>query len=424
MNPAQKQYEEVLHMPADALKSPQLTLHSLESFAAEVDAKVQRELLTQLILSHSEIACRLEETVVTLRRSEAALKEAQQIALLGRWDIDLLTGKRVWSESLYNILEIDPSTAPTAELFLSRLHPDQRESARRLYGALTERREPWTARCRLLMPDGREKVIQLRLQTEYGATGEAIRSYGTLQDVTAMAKAEEELENYNQRLQQMVAQKVEELTQAQMATIYALVKLSESRDDDTGAHIERTASFCLLLAKLARNHPHYAGQIDEEFLDSIYKASPLHDIGKVGIADAILLKPARLTPEEFEVMKTHVELGYQTLLRISQQFANNSFLRMGLDITRYHHEKWDGSGYQHGLKGEEIPLSARIMAVSDVYDALRSRRVYKDAYSHEKSRGIIAASGGSHFDPTLVELFLASDGEFSELYERLSQAEE
>ncbi|HQQ40432.1 MAG TPA: PAS domain-containing protein, partial [Clostridia bacterium] len=271
----------------DARQTPELTRYALEGFAIEVDAKIQSELLTKLILSHSEIARRLETAVETLRRSEAALKEAQQIALLGRWDIDLATGRRVWSESLYSILELDPSTEPTAELFLSRLHPDQREEALRIYAALSERKEPWTIHYRLLMPDGREKVIQLLVHTEY-AEGKAVRSYGTLQDVTAVAKAEEELENYNKHLQQMVADKVQELTQAQMATIYALVKLSESRDDDTGAHIERTASFCRLLAEKARSHPAYAGQIDDEFLDSIFKASPLHDIGKVGISDTIL----------------------------------------------------------------------------------------------------------------------------------------
>lgn len=163
----------------DARQTPELTRYALEGFAIEVDAKIQSELLTKLILSHSEIARRLETAVETLRRSEAALKEAQQIALLGRWDIDLATGRRVWSESLYSILELDPSTEPTAELFLSRLHPDQREEALRIYAALSERKEPWTIHYRLLMPDEREKVIQLLVHTEY-AEGKAVRSYGTL----------------------------------------------------------------------------------------------------------------------------------------------------------------------------------------------------------------------------------------------------
>lgn len=408
---------------ADARQNPSLTRYSLEGFASEVDAVIQSELLTKLILSHSEIAGRLETVIATLRRSEAALKEAQQVALLGHWDIEYASNTGVWSDSIYDILEADRSEPPSLELFLSRVPPQAREEYFKLFSSMMLNQAPKSVRVRLQMPDGREKVCQICLHTELAPNGKPIRGYGTLQDVTAMAKAEEELENYNKHLQQMVKQKVDELTQAQMATIFALVKLSESRDDDTGVHIERTASFCRLLAEKARAHPAYSGQIDDEFLDSIYKASPLHDIGKVGIADAILLKPAKLTPEEFEVMKTHVEIGYQTLLRISQRFTGNSFLKMGLEITRCHHEKWDGSGYQRGLKGEEIPLSARIMAVSDVYDALRSRRVYKDAYSHEKSLAILASSSGSHFDPTLIELFSASDAEFAALYDRLSTAQ-
>jgi putative two-component system response regulator len=156
------------------------------------------------------------------------------------------------------------------------------------------------------------------------------------------------------------------------------------------------------------------------FLESIYKASPLHDIGKVGISDAILLKPGKLTNEEFEIMKTHVDIGYQTLLRIGQRYKNNAFLKMGLDITRYHHEKWDGSGYPLGLSGDDIPLSARIMAISDVYDALRSKRVYKAAYSHEKSCVIMAEAKGRHFDPRLVDIFLGANTEFETLYNTLS----
>ncbi len=148
------------------------------------------------------------------------------------------------------------------------------------------------------------------------------------------------------------------------------------------------------------------------------KASPLHDIGKVGIPDAILLKPARLTPEEFEIMKTHVEIGYQTLISVEKHYPNNAFIRMGTDIARYHHEKWNGSGYLHGLSGEAIPLSARIMAVADVYDALRSKRVYKPAYPHERCVEIIAEVRGAHFDPPLVSLFMKNHVRFGEIFDR------
>jgi putative two-component system response regulator len=195
-----------------------------------------------------------------------------------------------------------------------------------------------------------------------------------------------------------------------------LIKLSESRDDDTGAHIERTASFCRLLAEQARLNPKYKERIDDDFIKTIYKASPLHDIGKVGIPDSILLKPGKLTEDEFAVMKTHVLLGYETLAKAGQDYDRNAFLKMGMDIALYHHEKWNGSGYVHGLAGNDIPISARIMAIADVYDALRSKRVYKEAFSHEKSVDIISADKGSHFDPDLIDAFVQHQDQFESLY--------
>jgi len=145
-------------------------------------------------------------------------------------------------------------------------------------------------------------------------------------------------------------------------------------------------------------------------------ASPLHDIGKVGIPDHILLKPGKLTPEEFAVMKTHVIIGYETLASVNASYPGNGYLQMGMDIARFHHEKWDGSGYMDGLKGEDIPLSARILALCDVYDALRSRRVYKEPFSHEKSREIILNGKGRHFDPVLVEAFNEHHTAFGEIF--------
>ena len=149
------------------------------------------------------------------------------------------------------------------------------------------------------------------------------------------------------------------------------------------------------------------------------RASPLHDIGKVGIPDKILLKPGKLTDEEFKIMKTHVNIGYDTLSKVAHQYDKNSFLKMGMDITLYHHEKWNGSGYNNGLSEDEIPLAARIMALSDVYDALRSKRVYKEAFSHDKSLEIIISSKGSHFDPILVDVFIQNHEEFKLLYESI-----
>lgn len=230
---------------------------------------------------------------------------------------------------------------------------------------------------------------------------------------------QEMLQKYNTQLQVLVDEKVKEISESQMATIFALVKLAESRDDDTGAHVERTAVLSRMMAAYLREVPKYAEIIDDKYIDDIYKASPLHDIGKVGVPDNILLKKGKLTPEEFQIMKTHVDIGYETLLEVHQKYEQNSFLKMGMDIVKYHHEKWDGSGYPEGLAGEDIPLAGRIMAIIDVYDALRSRRSYKEAFSHEKSCKIIKEGRGKHFDPLLVDIFLKYHEEFQRAHDDL-----
>ena len=228
------------------------------------------------------------------------------------------------------------------------------------------------------------------------------------------------LEQYNTRLEEMVQEKVKEISVSQIATIHALVKSAESRDDDTGAHIERTASYCMLIAQKLMEANLYPDIVDEDFAENIKMASPLHDIGKVGIADAILLKPGRLDHDEFEIMKTHVTIGYETLASVEELYHGNEFIKLGLEISRYHHEKWDGSGYMEGTSGHDIPLSARIMALSDVYDALRSKRVYKEGFTHEKSLSIIDEGRGSHFDPVLVDVFLEHHTLFQDIFERLT----
>ena len=393
-----------------SLDSETLSIYALESYAKLVDSTIQDELMRNLVLSHAEIARELES-------SEKRLAEAQQIALLGRWDIDYRSNVRYWSPSLYDILHIEYSKDPSRELLMQRIHPDDKERVIEITRKMLVMHEPWMDRYRIILPDGSIRWVHVRMYSDFDESGRATRSYGTLQDITAMKEAEDKLEQYSKHLEDMVAAKVKETSEAQMATIFALVKLAESRDDETGAHIERTASFCRLLAEKARALPQYAKLITDEYLTAIYRASPLHDIGKVGISDLILLKPGKLTPEEFAIMKTHVEIGYQTLKSVDKRYMNNAFIQMGLDITRYHHEKWDGSGYLAELKGEQIPLSARIMALSDVYDALRSKRVYKPAYPHEKCLEIIQEGRGKHFDPVLTDLFLEYHTEFETLFD-------
>ena len=227
------------------------------------------------------------------------------------------------------------------------------------------------------------------------------------------------LNKYNTQLEELVEEKVKEISTSQIATIHALVKSAEARDDDTGAHIERTAMYCRLIAEKLFEAGMHKDIVNKTYIDNIEKAAPLHDIGKVAISDAILLKPGKLTDDEFVIMKTHVTRGYKTLASVANLYSENEFLNLGMEISRYHHEKWDGSGYEDRLAGEDIPLSARIMALSDVYDALRSKRVYKDAFSHEKSIEIIKRGRGTHFDPELVDIFLEYHQQFCDIFDKL-----
>ncbi|MGD1038375.1 MAG: two-component system response regulator [Roseiarcus sp.] len=234
----------------------------------------------------------------------------------------------------------------------------------------------------------------------------------------ALRKSRLELERQNERLEEAVAFRTQELETTQDVTIRALTTLAETRDDDTGAHILRTQQFVRRLAEELRNDPNFANELNDRAIDLMFKSAPLHDIGKVGIPDHILLKPGKLTPEEFEVMKTHVELGRRALVSaIAEGGATTEFLRCALEIIGGHHEKWDGTGYPKGLSGDEIPLSARIMAVADVYDALTSRRIYKPAFAHEVAEQIILEGKGRHFDPRIVDAFSRCISDFRRISE-------
>lgn len=217
--------------------------------------------------------------------------------------------------------------------------------------------------------------------------------------------------------QELVEKKVREVSEAQQATIFALAKLAEQRDDDTGAHLERVRDYCELLAQqLARVSP-YADHISDVFIDCLQHASPLHDIGKVAIPDSILLKPGKLTPEEFEIMKSHTIIGAENMQTVFNRYADNPFIGMGIEIALYHHERWDGTGYPDGLIGRNIPLSARIMAVADCYDALRSNRCYRKGFDHEKVKEMLLEENGTHFDPEVIKAFLALEDRFSHIME-------
>lgn len=206
--------------------------------------------------------------------------------------------------------------------------------------------------------------------------------------------------------------------------IFSLAKLAESRDPETGAHLERIREYCRLLAADLSTTEKYRDQIDSDYIRTIYLTSPLHDIGKVGIPDHVLLKPGRLTPEEFEIMKQHSVIGSQTLEAALESHPSAEFLRFARDIAWSHHEKFNGKGYPRGLVGEQIPLCGRIVAVADVYDALTTKRVYKPAFSHEKARGIIIEGRGQDFDPDVVDAFLSCEDQFIAVKQQLDSGVE
>lgn len=203
-------------------------------------------------------------------------------------------------------------------------------------------------------------------------------------------------------------------------TIFALAKLAESRDPETGAHLDRIREYCRVLCEHLLDHGPYVKQIDGDYVRLVYLTSPLHDIGKVGIPDDVLLKPGALTAEEFGVMKHHARIGWETLDAALRAQPSAQYLRMARDIAGSHHEKVDGTGYPLGLKGNNIPLCGRIVALADVYDALTTKRIYKAAFSHEKSRSIILEGSGKHFDPAIVDAFLANDERFLEIRRRFN----
>jgi putative two-component system response regulator len=232
------------------------------------------------------------------------------------------------------------------------------------------------------------------------------------------------LQDHNRRLENEVEMRTREVEAMQDVTIRAMASLAETRDNETGNHIRRTQRYVKALALKLSDHPRFRDALTDEAIELLFKSAPLHDIGKVGIPDRILLKPARLTDEEFEIMKTHAALGRDAIVAAEQDLgASNPFLHYAKEITYSHQEKWDGSGYPEGLAGDAIPLSARLMAVADVYDALISERVYKPAFSHEASVAIILQGRGTHFDPDMVDAFVELAEEFRAIAARFADEE-
>ena len=235
---------------------------------------------------------------------------------------------------------------------------------------------------------------------------------------------DEFLRDKNDYLEQQVTRRTHEVMAVLDVTILAMTSLAETRDSDTGNHIRRTQHYVQALARHLKTHVRFANELSDAAIDVLFKAAPLHDIGKVGIPDRILLKPAQLTPEEFEIMKTHTTLGCDAIQQAEQIVGTRvDFLRVAKEIALSHQEKWDGSGYPQGLAGDDIPLSARLMAVADVYDALISERVYKAAMPHDRAVGVVFQGRGAHFDPDMVDAFIEIQSEFQAIAQRFSDTD-
>jgi HD-GYP domain-containing protein (c-di-GMP phosphodiesterase class II) len=215
--------------------------------------------------------------------------------------------------------------------------------------------------------------------------------------------------------------RAQELVRVQEAVILGLAKLAESRDSDTGLHLDRIALYSSKLAAALKRDPRYARQVSSTFLRTIGTSSALHDIGKVGISDSILLKPGPLTPEERAKMQRHTTIAGECIRQIQRRSGASDFLDMAYEIAMFHHERWDGKGYPKHLRGEEIPLAARIVAIADVYDALSMERCYKPPYPHEQCVEMIRREAGQQFDPNLVEVFLSMESQFREIARRLRE---
>jgi len=230
--------------------------------------------------------------------------------------------------------------------------------------------------------------------------------------VRARVRIHLELKQHQDQLEQLVRERTRRLELTQAVTIESLATLAEYRDPETGGHIKRTQNYVKVLAKQLKQHPRFRDDLNDDVIELLYMSAPLHDLGKIAVPDHILQKAGKLTDEEFEEMKKHTNYGHDALRITEQKLGEDSFLRYAREIAYTHQEKWDGSGYPTGLKGDEIPISGRLMALADVYDALISKRVYKPPFPHEKAVEIIVEGKGNHFDPDIVDAFIELENTF------------
>jgi PAS domain S-box-containing protein len=333
-------------------------------------------------LSHlQEINDTLQSTVEELTETKETLEKSQRIGRIGSWRYKLETGKIAWTQVLFDMHGLDPKKMqPTYKKLLSNINPDDIDNVRNHLDALLKGENIYELEYRVHHPSGENRNLIAMGEAYFDESGKVVEIIGTVRDRTEHKQAELQIHEAHMNLQQSYD-----------STLEGWARALELRDHDTEGHSQRVARLCLQLAEIL--------EFPEEELIHLRRGAILHDIGKIGIPDTILLKPEKLTPEEWEIMRQHPQFAYDMLSPIS-------YLQNALDIPYCHHEKWDGTGYPQGLKGEEIPLSARIFTIVDVLDALLSDRPYRDAWTLQEAKEYIIQQSGTHFDPAIVETLI------------------
>lgn len=332
-----------------------------------------------IYLTHQEklLQHQVDEATKKLQKTVNDLVIAQEITHFGSWSWDISSGKLEWSDETYRIFGLKPQSTPaTYEKFLQFIHPDDRQAVQSAVDHAVYHQNLYTIRHRIVV-NGKIKHVHERGNAFYNVQGEPIYMIGTVYDITEVTEAYQSLEAREHE------------------TLRILSRTAEYKDEETANHVKRVSGYAVLIAK--------GLGLSEKEQDILYYAAPLHDIGKVGTPDHILLKPGRLDDEEMIIMREHTTIGSNIL-----EDAENPYLQAGHIIALSHHEKYDGSGYPKALRGEEIPLYGRIVAIADVFDALTSKRPYKKAWPFEEAIEFLKNNSGNHFDTALIKIFMAN----------------
>ncbi len=346
----------------------------------------------------------------TLRQSEEKYRSILESIEEGYYEIDLNGRFRFSNPSLLSVFSLASDKLLETKLSDFISGEQQGQFLALLDQIKNDKTVASTFECEIETLPGSQKIIELSVSTINDAQMKTVGFRGIIRDITE-----------KRLLERKVLQSLKDVKEARTGVILGLAKLAECRDTDTGSHLERIREYTKVIVNELRKNPEYKEYITDEYVEDLYHSSILHDIGKVGVPDAILLKPGKLTTEEFEIIKQHAVLGGKAISDIDKQFENQSFLTIAKELAYYHHERWDGKGYPNGLKERQIPLSARVVSFADVYDALTSKRCYKDAFGHEEAKSIILEERGKAFDPDIVDAFLKYDDEFQRIRQTLHE---